>query len=196
MKNGKEVRVLMMELEVETREDSGMPVIKGYAAKFNKKSESLGSFVEVIAPGAFVDSIKKDDIRALFNHDPNFVLGRMAAETLTLKEDKTGLFMEVDPPDAQWARDLVASIKRRDITGQSFSFRTIKDKWDRKEGRVPLRTLLEVKLFDVGPVTFPAYPDTTVAARSLEAFLQEQKERDLLPVIETHRRRGAMLFRS
>jgi len=161
----------VMEIEkrafpVEWREDSEGK-IKGYSAVFNRLSGDLGGFKEKIAPGAFTKTLAESDVRALFNHDPNFVLGRTKSGTLELREDEKGLWMEVEPPDTQWARDLVTTIKRGDIDQQSFAFRTIKDTWTNEEGKLPIRTLNEVQLFDVSPVTYPAYPQTSVDVRAL-----------------------------
>ena len=170
------------DLKVERRSgDNEKPKISGYAAVFGKWSEDLGGFREKIAKGAFTKALKASDPRALFNHDSNYVLGRKSAGTLDLKEDNKGLFMEIDPPDTQFARDLMVSIERGDITQQSFGFYLSPDgeKWaeDKKTGAVT-RTITEVEeLLDVSPVTFPAYPDTTVALRSLDKF----KETDELP---------------
>ena len=162
----KEIRTVPIELRVE---GGDTPKIVGHAAVFNKWSEDLGGFREKIASGAFTKTIKEGDIRALFNHDANFVLGRNKAGTLTLEEDKKGLKVSIDPPDAQWARDLTTSIERGDITQMSFGFRTIKDQWTTpKDGKDNQRELLEVELFDVSPVTFPAYPQTDVGVRSLD----------------------------
>lgn len=157
------------------REDDKPPRIVGHAAVFGKLSEDLMGFREQIKKGAFKRSLKEGaDVRALINHDPSKVLGRTSAGTLTLKEDKEGLLMDVTPPDTQAARDLLTSIERGDITGQSFQFRTIEDQWKTVDGE-EIRTLVDVDLIDVGPVTFPAYPDTTVAVRSLDAWHEEQK---------------------
>lgn len=143
--------------------------ITGYAAVFNRLSENLGGFVEKIAPGAFKKAIKKSDARALFNHDSNIVLGRQSAGTLILKEDDVGLHMTIDPPDTQFARDLVVSIERGDIQEQSFGFTVKADSWEDMDKDIAVRTLEEIdQLYDVSPVTYPAYPDTTVAVRSLE----------------------------
>ena len=166
-----ETRVIeFAELRIETRDDEP-PMIIGYSALFDVESLDLGGFVETIAPGAFTGTIKDSDVRSLFNHDANFVIGRNVAGTLELKEDKKGLLMEAVPPETQWARDLIVSIERGDITGQSFSFRTISDQWTNVEEGPDERRLLEVELFDVGPVTFPAYAKTDVAVRSYEAWL-------------------------
>jgi HK97 family phage prohead protease len=146
-------------------EGANAPKIVGHAALFNSLSQDLGGFREQIAPGAFADSIKSDDIRALWNHDPNYVLGRNKSGTLILKEDKQGLAIECTPPDATWAEDLLVSMRRGDVDQMSFGFQTIEDHWDETEGGY-VRTLLKVKLFDVSPVTYPAYTETSVAVRS------------------------------
>ncbi len=155
---------------MEIRVDSGeQPKIVGHAAVFDKLSVNLGGFREKIAPGAFANAIKKNDIRALWNHDPNFVLGRNKSKTLTLAEDEKGLAIEIVPPDAQWAKDLMETIRRGDVDQMSFGFRVIKDTWEFIEGKDSIRTLQEVELFDVSPVTFPAYPQTDVKVRSILA---------------------------
>ncbi|HLD93920.1 MAG TPA: HK97 family phage prohead protease [Anaerolineales bacterium] len=160
------------EFRVEQRD--GKPIIEGHAAVFNQKADIFG-FTEEIAPGAFRDSIGTDDIRALFNHDSNFVLGRNRAKTLELSEDEHGLFISNRPPDTQWARDLLVSLQRGDISQMSFGFRTIEDEWKTVDG-MPHRTLKRVQLFDVSPVTFPAYPQTDVgvAMRSLGKWLKRE----------------------
>jgi len=157
----------LTELRV-VRSDDEPTKIVGHAAVFNKWSEDLGYCKEMIRPGAFKKSIKNDDIRALWNHDSNFVLGRNGAGTLELAEDKTGLYVEILPPDTQWARDAMVSIERGDVDQMSFGFFTIKDQWD--ESKEPAeRELIEVEVFDVSPVTYPAYPQTDVAVRSNES---------------------------
>jgi HK97 family phage prohead protease len=174
-KKVKETRIFQFEkLQVEERSDGLGPKITGYAAVFNKWSEDLGGFKERISSGAFKKAIPKSDVRGLFNHDPNYILGRQSNGTLQIKEDKNGLWMEIDPPDTPLIRDLVlAPIKRGDITQQSFGFIVKKDTWDNIDGekkdKPVTRTIVEVdELFDVSPVTFPAYPDTSVALRSME----------------------------
>jgi uncharacterized protein len=150
--------------------------ITGHAAMFEKLSEPMFGFREKIAAGAFASSIKKDDVRALFNHDANYVLGRNKAKTLRLKEDEEGLYIEIDPPDTTWARDLQESIKRGDISQMSFGFQVVADEWEYNKGKDSIRTLKEVRLFDVSPVTFPAYPQTTVKVRDYIKALNETVE--------------------
>lgn len=159
-------------LVVEQR-DGKPPLIRGHAAVFNSLSEDLGGFREQIAPGAFAAAIEKDDVRALFNHDPNFVLGRSVSRTLRLSEDARGLAIEIDAPETPTIRDLVvAPIARGDISQMSFGFsvRPGGQDWAKDdEGRV-VRTLKSVRLFDVSPVTFPAYTATDVAVREMRAW--------------------------
>ncbi len=149
-----------MELRVDDTEEGG---ITGYAAVFNKWSVDMGWFRERIKKGAFNKTIKEnDDVRALINHDPNLIIGRTKNKTLELWEDKKGLGFNVKLPDTTYANDLKESISRGDITQNSFGFKAIQDDWE-KDGNS--RTLLEVKLFDISPVTFPAYLQTSVKLR-------------------------------
>jgi len=173
-KDKKELRILKTaELRVKRNGDE-LPKIEGYAAVFNKNSEDMG-FIERIAPGAFKNALKTSDVRALFNHDSNIILGRKSSGTLELKEDKKGLFMSVTPPDTQLVRDMVLSpIERGDVTQQSFGFTVQSDDWDYRDNEPSIRTITEIKeLFDVSPVTFPAYPDTAVALRSLDKIKKD-----------------------
>lgn len=148
--------------------DNEPPIIRGYAAVFNELSEDLGGFYERIKPGAFKKTLKEADIRALWNHDPNYVLGRNKSGTLRLAEDERGLAIEIDPPvEARWAQDLIVSMKRGDVDQMSFGFRTVRDEWV-TAGEQIIRTLLEVELFDVSPVTFAAYLQTSVQVRALD----------------------------
>lgn len=151
--------------EIRMVDEDTTPKITGYAAVFNELSKDLGGFREKIAPGAFSKTLQTADVRALWNHDPNFVLGRNKSGTLSLREDERGLRIEITPPDTQWAKDLITSMKRGDIDQMSFGFRTVADEWE-TQGKENIRTLKEVELFDVSIVTYPAYPQTTVQARS------------------------------
>jgi HK97 family phage prohead protease len=168
--NKRETRTLPL-TELRTADENDKPVIEGHAAVFNSWSETLGGwfpFKEKVRAGAFAKTIKESDIRSLWNHDPNYVLGRNKAGTLELTEDEKGLFVRIYPPDTQWARDLNVSIARGDISQMSFGFTVEKDEWSSDEG-VDTRELTEVKLYDVSPVTFPAYTATDVGVRALES---------------------------
>jgi HK97 family phage prohead protease len=148
---------------IETREDKQRTIV-GHAAVFNK-TDGPSWFREQIAPGAFSESIQTDDIRALFNHDPNIVLGRNKAGTLTLTEDEAGLRMEILPPETGLARDLLISIERGDVTQASFAFQTIDDEIRTIDGE-ETRILKKVRLYDVSPVTYPFYEATDVGLRN------------------------------
>ncbi len=144
--------------------------LKGRVTPFNVLSRDLGGFREKIAPGAFTDALKRSDVRGLFNHNPDHILARQSAGTLALEESDKGLEFDMDLPDTQLARDLVENVRAKNITGNSFSFVVEKDEWDYSDKKMAIRTVVEVReLFDVGPVTFPAYDrGTKVSARSLE----------------------------
>lgn len=173
-----ERRVLALaDMEVRVSAEGEAPKITGYGAVFNSPSEVMSDmfglpFREYVAPGAFTRTLKQGaDVRALLNHDPNYVLGRSKSGTLRLWEDSKGLGYEVSPPDTQWARDLLATMRRGDIDQSSFAFRTIKDRWgvgkDDAGNEIDERWLLEAQLYDVSPVTYPAYPEATSDVRSL-----------------------------
>ena len=180
---------------IETRDD-GKKRLTGHAAVFNSLSEDLGGFREQIAPGAFADAITGDDVRALFNHDPNFILGRNRAKTLTLAEDSRGLAIEIILPDTQTVRDLVvAPIERGDVSQMSFGFsvRPGGQDWAKDdEGRV-IRTLKRLRLYDVSPVVFPAYAETDVAVRSFADWQKSTVPAAPLPDFDLMRRRLDLL---
>lgn len=165
----REQRMFASDFKIE-RAEKGPAKIVGYAARFNEVTEICGFFREKIAPGAFRECAEKDDVRALFNHDPNKVLGRTSNGTLRLSEDEVGLRYEITPPDTQEARDLMVLLERGDVSGSSFTFDmgAGDDEWDDDEA-MPMRTIRRISsLYDVGPVTFPAYPTTSAGARSAE----------------------------
>ncbi len=164
----REVRCLMAGVQLRAAADGKGPgTAFGYAAVFDRFSEDLGYFRETIAPGAFEGCLGQD-VRALVNHDPNQLIGRTKSGTLRIEEDGVGLRVECDLPDTQTGRDTATSIRRGDLDGMSFSFDTEADSWDRST-TPPTRTLLRCRrVYDVGPVAFPAYEDTTAAMRSLD----------------------------
>jgi len=171
-----ETRVLVrataeLELRADGQADGDAgPKIIGYASIFDSLSEDLGGFREIVKPGAFTRTLRENaDVRALVDHDPSKILGRSKAGTLRLSVNAKGLRYEIDPPDTTVGKDIMTSIRRGDVDGSSFSFRTVLDEW-RMEGPVVIRELLDVDLVDVSPVTYPAYPAAEVALRSLEAF--------------------------
>lgn len=169
--NKKELRMLPLK-EIRINESDGGTCIEGHAAVFDSWSETLGGifpFKEKVRKGAFAESIGKDDIRALFNHDPNYVLGRNRAGTLELVEDDVGLRVRITPPDTSWAKDITTSIRRGDISQMSIGFVVEDDEWSSKDG-IDTRELKKVRLFDVSPVTFPAYTATDVGVRAMQEY--------------------------
>lgn len=167
----------LAELRVDQVGDGKAARIKGHAAVFDQRSVPLLEFegmrfVEVIEPGAFKKTIKEADVRALINHDPNYVLGRNKSGTLALAEDKRGLAVDIQPPDTQYANDLLTSMRRGDVDQMSFGFQAIKEAWEREKDEATgvvthIRRVKEARLFDVSVVTFPAYPTTDAQVRSL-----------------------------
>ena len=171
----REIRAIPAEFRIYQTENEPTKII-GYAARFNELSEEMWGMREKIAPGAFTEAIGKSDVRALWNHDPNYVLGRTKNGTLQIREDEQGLFYEVTPPDAQWARDLVESIKRGDVDQSSFAFTVEAQEWDERSDPIT-RTIVKVReLFDVSPVTYPAYPTATSGVRSLKDVAEERRK--------------------
>lgn len=158
-------------------EGSGKIVASGYAAVFNKLSQNLGGYVEQFAPGSFTKTLQEQDVRALYNHDPNALLGRMSSGTLRAEEDGTGLAYEIDLPDTTVGRDVATMLERGDLSGSSIGFRVVEQERGETEQGFPLVTVRSVSLRDLGPVTFPAYTDTEASlqsmARSLNTTLDE-----------------------
>lgn len=171
----RETRALVAPVEV--RAGDAAKVARGYAALFNSETDIGGSFREVIARGAFAETIKTSDVRALIDHDTGRVIGRSSAGTLRLREDDKGLAVEIDLPDTTDGRDLAVQLERGDITGMSFGFRVTHDEWD-ETGDIPTRTIHKVDLFEVSAVAFPAYPDTAIALRSLDDAKKETGKRN------------------
>jgi HK97 family phage prohead protease len=169
-------------LRVESRAEDGQPEsrwIVGYAAKFGVNSLDLGDFVERIDPNAFGIVAERRgrkkplETRALWNHDPNYPLARYPG-TLRMNVDEIGLRYEFQVPDTSYGRDLASNIEAGIVRGSSFSFQIAPggESWSVEDGR-SIRTVTKIDtLIDVGPVTFPAYPDAdvSVAKRSFDAW--------------------------
>jgi HK97 family phage prohead protease len=170
-KFGFERRYVQTEMRID-----GQGRIEGHAAVFNEWSQDLGGFRERVRRGAFTKTLGEADVRALFNHDANYVLGRNRAGTLELSQDDTGLYFRATPPDTTWVADLKVSVRRGDINQGSFGFEAVRDDWKQEKNEAgdweSERELIEVKLFDVSIVTFPAYPQTAVGIRSLYHMLR------------------------
>ena len=186
------------EIRMPPAADGARPgTMTGHAARFNTIAK-IGNFVqEQIKPGAFTRAIQHDDVRALIDHNSSLILGRNRAGTLRLAEDDLGLRIEIDPPDTSYANDLLTSIRRGDVSQMSFGFRALKETWDDTQDP-PLRTLEEVELFDVSPVTFPAYANTEISVRAFQhagAVLRAENEAEKSAILARMKMRQAMAER-
>lgn len=166
-----------IESKLEYRSTNGQAYFEGYGAVFNSPSQNMGGYVEQVNPGAFSKTIQEADIRSLFNHDKNFVLGRTSAGTLKLSEDDTGLYYQVLAGNRSYERDLIESIERGDVYGSSFGFKVVGpngESWGYNDNGFPQRSLNEVALYDVSPVLNPAYEATSTewTQRSVNALCE------------------------
>lgn len=187
------------ESNIEVRADGEKTIVKGIAAVVNKRT-SLGYWDEMIIPGAFEGRLN-DDIRALFNHDPNFILARSVngKGTLTLGIDSIGnLTYEYETPKRSWALDVLDAINAGDISQSSFAFRVKEQAWELAEKGSKANDLRKIlkfeQLYDVAPVTYPAYPDASVGTRSLDAVRKELETKDLVAFNLNIRKRKLQLI--
>ncbi|WP_428938854.1 HK97 family phage prohead protease [Fontivita pretiosa] len=153
----------------------GLPRITGYAAVFNSLSEDLDGFREKILPGAFAQIVAgNDEVLALMHHSTQLILGRRSKGTLSIREDRRGLSVEIIPPNTSVGRDAVESVRRGDIDGMSFRFRNAEDTWTRAGGET-IRTIHRIgQLLEVTLTPIPAYPTTSARIGS------ESGRRDLV----------------
>lgn len=156
--------------ELRMEEVDGKPTLAGYAAVYNQLSVDFGGWREIIRPGAFTNTLAQGpDTRALIDHSGGLsTIGRTRNGTLQLSEDATGLRVVIEPPDTQAGRDVVTLVQRGDLNQMSFAFWTVRDNW-LDSGEYTLRELHELNIDggDVAIVTYPAYPQTSIAMRSL-----------------------------
>lgn len=160
------------ELRAEAAEVDGAPVLRGYAVKYGARSKPIPlgngrSFVEEFRAGAFADYLQAgNDVVALFNHDSGKPLARLSAGTLKIEDRSDGLYYEIMLPSTSYAADLMESVKRGDVRGSSFRFVKQADELHREEKQI-VRVVTRATLVEVSPVTFPAYPSSSVEARAL-----------------------------
>jgi HK97 family phage prohead protease len=175
LNNTIEHRLFTTELRADTPDS---PKLSGYAAVFNVITD-LGRFKEQIMAGAFKRSIaEKQDVRALFNHNPDHVLGRTKNNSLTLSEDNTGLKFNVDPPNTSTGKNVYTLVQRGDVDQCSFGFIVRDEEVTYDDDGNATRSIKDVDLFDISIVTYPAYESTSVEARSRDAAAQAYKKRD------------------
>jgi len=172
---------------------AGSKRIDGYAVVFDVKSLDLGGFREIIKPEAVNRTLREGlDVRALVDHDSGKVIGRTRAGTLTLKKEKRGLRVDIDPPDTTAGRDILESVRRGDISGMSFGFRVVTDEWRMEDGEA-IRDVFDMEIREVSIVGFPAYPQTSVdvAQRSLRAFQATRRGSNIKWLQRVHKTRMA-----
>ncbi|BBE77586.1 HK97 family phage prohead protease [Phytobacter diazotrophicus] len=193
--NDRELRCYSGEVRAEQQSDQPTRII-GYGSVFNSRSEPLWGFREIIKPGAF-DDVLTNDVRGLFNHDPNFILGRSAAGTLSLSVDERGLQYNILAPDTQTIRDLViAPMVRGDISQSSFAFQVARDgdDWYEDDEGIVIREISKFsRLYDVSPVTYPAYQDADSGVRSMKAWQEARNSGALKNAINQRMARERLL---
>ena len=149
-------------------------VLEGYAAVFNQETDIMGLWKEKVRAGAFLDTLKRgDSVYALFNHDVNLVLAKNqkadgSSGGLKMHEDRTGLKVTIIPVDTPTGNEVKELIRGGYVDKMSFAFIVEDEVWSRKDG-MDVREITKVRLFDVSPVTFPAYQGTSISARAQEA---------------------------
>ena len=163
-----ETRAHSLDAELRAEMQGDKLKLTGYAAIFNSRSEDLGGFTEIIAPGAFRKSLQaRNDIKLLWNHDTSSPLASTRAGTLRLIEDAKGLRVEADLAPTTLGKDISILVQRGDVSAFSFGFNVIKDSWSNSGTE---RTLEAVRLFEASLVSFPAYTATagTATVRALD----------------------------
>lgn len=166
--------------KMETREEGDDLFIEGYFAVFNTTYELWPGATESIAPGAFDESVS-DDVRALYNHNTDIVLGRTSAGTMEIRQDSRGLWgrVKLNRNDTD-AMNAYARIARGDITGCSFGFDIAAQETDYREDGTVHWTITRVSpLYEISPCTFPAYQETTVSARKHDLEEIKRKRTDV-----------------
>lgn len=196
-----ERRTIQRAPETRAEGDSKAGIITGYAAVYydgtpgteyellDDKGNLIG--VERVMPGAFERALQKDaDVRGLFNHDADNVLGRTAAGTMALTSDEIGLRYVITPGNTSIAKDVLEMVNRKEVTGSSFSFDIAPGgaKWGRSDDGIPVRELTDLILFDAGPVTFPAYEATTASARSKDGRNTTTDNGEALASLKEHQK--------
>jgi HK97 family phage prohead protease len=193
----------LSEVRLESRADGQSPMIIGVGAvcydgtpdtEYELWDFGSERCIERILPGAFDKALSRpDDVRGLFNHSPDHILGRTKSGTMKLSVDAKGLSYEITPGDTSIAKDVLSHLKRGDVTGSSIAFYVDEERWTETKGAdekwTVLREIISLSLADTGPVTFPAYEKTTAgvraagdpdeAKRSLEAHRQKFKGQDV-----------------
>lgn len=176
MSNNLEKRTLEGSIEIRKNDDgTESRTITGYAAVFDKWSHNLGWFKERMDKRSF-ENVDMSNVVATFNHNFDNVLARADSNTLQLEVDERGLKYTFEAPNTTVGNDLLENVRNGNVKGSSFMFTVAKGGAEWKEGDPDERTITQVdRLVELGPVTNPAYPDTTAAKRSFDEFKQSQE---------------------
>ena len=168
-KNNIEKRFITQPLEIEKRADGEESrFITGYGVVFDSWSRDLGWFKETVDKKAF-DDVDMGEVVATFNHNFDNVLARSDSDTLELTIDSVGVKYRFEAPNTTYGNDLLENVRNGNVKGSSFMFTTLEQRWTYKddESEIDEREIVKVdRLIELGPVTMPAYPDTTAAQRS------------------------------
>jgi len=184
-KENMEKRIYTIETRVK-EDENNKEIVEGYGSIFNSRSENLGGFYEYISPTAITqETIDNSDVRALINHDESLILARQSAGTLNLSVDEKGLRYSFDLPETTYGKDLGINMKNGNISQSSFAFTIAEngDEWTTDEAGNDIRTITKIdRLYDVSPVSFPAYSqseaDLVVAKRGLACYKETQRKED------------------
>lgn len=173
-------REMYFRTDFKVRQEEQNRYIEGYFIRFNEETELWPGVFEEVSPEAITNSLKNNDIRCLFNHDTSIVLGRTGNKTLELKADSVGLFgrVKINPNDKQ-AMDILARIERGDINACSFGFNIISEEIQNRDDGTVKFILRDIDLKEVSPVTFPAYPTTSISARKQDFDQYKQRQLEL-----------------
>lgn len=177
-------------IEFKTAEDSP-GILEGYAAKYNKLSEDMGGFYEILLPNSLRLIPETSQIKAFYYHDTHKPLGSLDKNTLSIKFDDVGMYYSVILPDNSFGRDCAVTVERGDMTQSSFGLIVHKENWV-EDNKQLIRQIIDAEVFEVSPVVYPAYPDTSVALRNLKNFT-ETKRLTIQNQIETLRVRTKIL---
>lgn len=194
--NERETRSYVGEVRADPGEENKPTHIIGLASVFNSLSEPMWGFREIIKPGAF-DDVLNDDVRGLFNHDRNYILGRSSSGTLSLSVNEQGLVYDITAPDTQTIRDLViAPMLRGDVNQSSFAFSVAPngDDWYQDDDGMVVREIHKIsRLYDVSPVTYPAYQAANSTVRSMEAWKEARESGGLTKAVNEKLARERLL---
>lgn len=172
-----------LNIEVRTAGEGEKRTIGGFAVKYNSPTLIVDrwgdKFLEEISSGAFDESLKERNQKALWNHDSSKPLGSVKSGTLRFNSSNEGLNYDIDVPNNSWGNDVYESVQRGDVDGSSFGFVCLENKWSKviHEGEeIYKRSIIKASLFEVSPCTFPAYESSEISCRSFEELKKEVKK--------------------